>query len=386
MRTIVGQVARGANFWPRNNEIEDIWAALDSGSHILMAAPRRVGKTSIMYKMIDEPKAGCILIYVNTESADSQQEFWQKLFHAIADKEFVASLKSKAKLLWQKLINLKIKKITANGVEFGDGMQLHFVEAFKQLLSDLDKEQRLIILIDEFAQTIENICNYENDKNAISLLKNHRELRQDSKFCQNVSFVYAGSIGLESVVAKLNASRHINDLNSIKIKPLVKEDAKAFTQQLVKSQQKHITDDALEHLLGKIEWLIPFYIQLLVQEITRIQRDTQDISISAVNAAFNEAIEQRQYFESWLSKIKTSFKKEQFIFAKSVLNTLSETYTIKFKQVVNLATKANLDEEAAKEVLSSLVHDGYINNNDNVKTYRFNSPLLRAWWNKNVAN
>ena len=75
-------------------------------------------------------------------------------------------------------------------------------------------------MIDEFAQTIENIIKYDDPKNAVALLKAHRELRQDIKFSEKVTFIYAGSIGLESVVAKIDAIKHINDLNPIKIPPL----------------------------------------------------------------------------------------------------------------------------------------------------------------------
>ena len=223
MSIIVGQAVRNSDFWDRTDELEDIWNAIESGSHILISAPRRVGKTSIMYKVLDEPKTNYIPVYIDTESADSQNEFWQKLFHALIEEDFVNGLKNSAKTLWSKLTTIKIKKITATvGVEFGDGEQLNYKEAFKRLIKDLDSDKKLIIMIDEFAQTIENIIKYEDEgiKSAISLLKAHRELRQDIKFSQKVTFIYAGSIGLESVVAKMDAIKHIIDLNSIKILPL----------------------------------------------------------------------------------------------------------------------------------------------------------------------
>jgi AAA+ ATPase superfamily predicted ATPase len=386
MGTVVGQVARGKDFWDRENELEDIWKAIESGSHILISAPRRVGKTSIMYKVVDEPKAGYIPIYVNTESADSQWEFWHKLFHALVEEEFVNGLKAQASLLWTKLKGINITKISADGIEFGDGVELSFIDAFKQLINDLDSDKKLLIMIDEFAQTIENIIKFEDEKTAISLLKNHRELRQDRKFSEKVTFIYAGSIGLESVVAKIDASKHINDLNSIKVKPLERGDAMKFVIHLFKENKKDIAVQNIEYLLDKIEWLIPFYIQLIVQETVKLQREMQDVQSSAIDKAFEEALEHKQYFESWLSKIKTSFKNGEFLFAKMVLNKTSEEKTITFKQIVNLASKNNMDEESARGVIRSLVYDGYINNNDQPKAYRFNSPILRLWWNKNVAN
>lgn len=386
MKTIVGQVARGQDFWHRKNEMDDIWTAIENGSHILISAPRRVGKTSIMYKIVDAPKEGFIPIYVNTESADSQQEFWQKLFHALIDEEFVSGIKARSRQLWENIKTIKITKVSASGIEFGDGTERSFIEAFKQIINNLETDKKLIIMIDEFAQTIENIIKYDNEKNAISLLKNHRELRQDKKFSDNVTFIYAGSIGLESVVASIDASRHINDLNSIKIKPLERDDAKHFVSQLFKSNHKKITADNITYLLDKIDWLIPFYIQLMVQETSKIQRGSEEIQVSDIDAAFVEALEHRQYFESWLSKIKTSFKNDAFLFAKAVLNKISAEQQITFSEIVNLASKNNMDEESARGIVRSLMYDGYINNNEQPKQYRFNSPILRLWWYKNVAN
>nr|MDC2856388.1 hypothetical protein [Ningiella sp. W23] len=54
--------------------------------------------------------------------------------------------------------------------------------------------------------------------------------------------------------------------------------------------------------------------------------------------------------------------------------------------IMDVASKHDLNDNEAKDCLHSLIYDGYINNNDDNKTYQFNSPILRMWWNKNVAN
>ena len=89
MNNSVGQAVRGKDFWKRVIELDSIWNAIESGSHILLVAPRRVGKTSIMFNLQDEPKDGYIVVYIDTESADSENEFWQKLFNALLEEEFV---------------------------------------------------------------------------------------------------------------------------------------------------------------------------------------------------------------------------------------------------------------------------------------------------------
>ena len=388
MSIIVGQAVRNSDFWDRTDELEDIWDAIESGSHILISAPRRVGKTSIMYKVLDEPKTNYIPVYIDTESADSQNEFWQKLFHALIEEDFVNGLKNSAKTLWSKLTTIKITKISATGVEFGNGELLNYKEAFKRLIKDLDSDKKLIIMIDEFAQTIENIIKYEDEgiKSATSLLKTHRELRQDIKFSQKVTFIYAGSIGLESVVAKMGATKHINDLNSIKILPLSLPEAQEFTQQLFANNNITIKHDDIIYLLNKIEWLIPFYIQLIAQEIRKLYRKDPMVNRQMVDQAIDSSLQHRQHFETWLSKIKTAFKNKDYLFAKEILNTISENMSMESLNIANIAAKHSLNDDDAKEIIHSLVYDGYINNNDNSKEYRFNSAILRMWWNKNVAN
>lgn len=386
MSIIVGQAVRGDNFWDRKNELEDIWDAVESGSHILISAPRRVGKTSIMYKVKDEPKENFIPIYIDTESADSENEFWQKLFHALKDDEFTNKLKSFSKTCWEKIQNIKIEKITVSGVVFGDGEILDYKESFKRLVKDLDGDKKIIIMIDEFAQTVENIIKYEDTKNALSLLKTHRELRQDEKISSKVTFIYAGSIGLESVVAKLNATKHINDLNSIKVPPLEKDEAIVFINQLCTKNDLEIVHNEIEYLLEKVEWFIPFYIQLILQEIKKLYRRKPIVNIKLIDKAIQNALEHRNHFENWQSKLREAFDNESYLFAKEVLNKISEKQTYKYNKIINLSVKYKIDEDDAKEIIHSLVYDGYINNNDDIKTYRFNSPILRMWWYKNVAN
>lgn len=386
MKNVVGQVVRKADFWQRKFELEDMWDAINSGSHLLLCAPRRVGKTSLMHKILDEPQDNYIPIYIDTESADSQAEFWKKIFNALTEEKFTSSLKNKAQLFADWLRGIKISSISIEGVEFGDGDVLDYKVAFKRLIKDLDQDKKLIIMIDEFAQTIENIIQYQDVQNALSLLKAHRELRQDTEFSQKVTFVYAGSIGLESVVAKIGASKHINDLNSIKVSPLIRAEAQQFVESLFASLNIASNPEVNDYLLDQIDWLIPFYIQLIVQEIKKLYRRAPNLDNSVVDQAINNALDNRNHFESWQSKLKTGLEKDEYLFAKEVLNKISNATYINSLDINNMASKHKLDENNARENIQSLVYDGYINNNDDNKIYKFNSPILRMWWNKNVAN
>lgn len=388
MKNCVGQAVRGDDFWKRDNELAAIWSAIDSGSHILLAAPRRVGKTSIMFHLQDKPMDGYAVVYLDIESADSENEFWHKLFNALTEEEFVSRLKTYSKAAFDKLKSIRIKKISTSGVEFGDSEALNYCAIFEEFVKELDSDRKIVIMIDEFAQTVENIIKYESPRSAEGFLNANRALRQNPKISSKVIFVYAGSIGLESVVSKIGATKLINDLNSIKVSPLTQSEALKFTNKLCADIALEIKEDATAYLLEKIEWLIPFYIQLIAQELKTISRqpDKAAIEKSDVDTAIGKAIEHKNHFDHWQSKLKEGFDKKQYLFAKEILNIASENSTISSSEISNLAAKYDLDQDDAKDVIHSLVYDGYINNNDNSKIYRFNSPILKAWWNKYVAN
>ncbi len=55
------------------------------------------------------------------------------------------------------------------------------------------------------------------------------------------------------------------------------------------------------------------------------------------------------------------------------------------RALTNLAVEHGLLEHQIN-VVGILKHDGYINNQEDPARYRFNSPVIREWWWRNVAN
>ncbi len=381
MQIITGQSARKENFWQREKELKEILHKINSHQHILLVAPRRVGKTSLMHYLLDNPEDNVVL-YIDTESANSENEFWKKLFNKLMNEEFINTLQNRAKKLGNKIKTLKISEITIKGIKFGESQEIEYIEAFKEIIKNLDIGKNIVIMIDEFAQTIENIMKYESVQSAKSLLAHHRELRQDRSLFEKITFIYAGSIGLESVAAKLDSISAINDLAVIKVPPLIQDDAKNFVETLAKANNINIDEQSIIYMLKQIEWLIPFYIQLIMDELRKIN---VVITNEIIDNTFKSLLENRNHFEHWHIRLK-SLEDNEYKFAKEVLNFVSENDIITSSEILNIATKYTLLEDTAKEVRNSLVYDGYINNNDNIKEFRFNSPILKMWWYKNVAN
>jgi AAA+ ATPase superfamily predicted ATPase len=149
-----GQVVRGDNFWDRPYLIADILDVVESAGHVLLVAPRRVGKTSLMYRIMDTMGDEYIVVYVNTEAEHNAEAFWKKLFDALMDEEFVATIRARARNFWAKITSIRLDEAGMDGIKFGDSKTIDYAKAFEELLRSYDGDKKLIIMMDEFSQTI----------------------------------------------------------------------------------------------------------------------------------------------------------------------------------------------------------------------------------------
>jgi hypothetical protein len=60
---------RAPFFLFRESFIDTLWESLEKHS-ILLLAPRRIGKTSVMLDMLDHPRAGWRVLRINTEKTE----------------------------------------------------------------------------------------------------------------------------------------------------------------------------------------------------------------------------------------------------------------------------------------------------------------------------
>ncbi|NOY57992.1 MAG: ATP-binding protein [Calditrichaeota bacterium] len=385
MKIQTGNPARGNDFFNRKNLIQKAWDLIESGNHILIAAPRRVGKTSLMYFLLDHPKNNYIFLYLITESVNNENEFFRRVVNKVLKTDFIQA-SQKVMAFLEKIVPT-IKKVGPSGVEFGVNEEHNYREMLGKILASPSEGKKLIIMLDEFPETLENIIEDEGASAGRHFLQSNRELRQQTEISDQVQFIYTGSIGLENVVSQLNAVNTINDLARLQIPPLKKEQAEEMMNLLLKNVDFELSEHLIKYILEKIEWLIPFYLQSVMQELKDLCRDEHitQITEAVVDQAFTNMLEQRQYFEHWHTRLRTSFKGKDYSFVKNLLNVASENGFISSNEIYDLAVKYE-KEETFKDFVGSLIYDGYINNHGNPAKYRYNSPILRMWWRQNVAN
>lgn len=390
MENIVGQIASRDNFYMRNREIRQIMQNLRANANIQIAAPRRVGKSSILYHLMDYPEKGFINLYIQVESARDKNDFYRKIYREILKSEAVSSGKRFADQFKANkggfLSRLKGISFAGATLDFQETPEINYEEELTNLLLGLDLgEDKLVLMIDEFPEVILNIV--EDSKGDVNdakrFLQSNRELRNNHGLHGKVQFIYTGSNSLNLTVSNLDASSLINDLVSITVDPWKPEEAEELITKVLNTYKYKIDPEQLTYLVSKMEWNIPFYFQLVIKEIMYQIDPEDDITNEIIDISYKKIVEQKNdnLFDHYVIRLKRIFSEPQRKFVQLFLNRLAQTDAMSRGEVLNLAYDI-LSEAEVHKTLDALRYDGYIINAAGTgdKAYKFNSPILKQWW------
>ena len=152
----VGKPVTGDDFFDRVREQRSLWNRLDT-DNVLLLAPRRVGKTSLMYRLRDTAEQHAFrAVYLSVAGERDELGFVRALYEAITTLENSTSVldRIKAGPLGKLFKRIEVKKIGVSGlnVEFADregaaGRWAELGQALNEALLALDN--RCLLMVDE---------------------------------------------------------------------------------------------------------------------------------------------------------------------------------------------------------------------------------------------
>ena len=394
MKNVVGHPARAEDFFPRKNEMAKLEKLLSTGSNIQIAAPRRIGKTSLLLYYYDNPPDNTYVVFVDTESVDSVNNYYKKLYEKILENEFIknsASIKEQLQKAGNTFLG-KLKGVTVGGfgVEFKDDNDHDYFQELTNFIKGIDLEgNRIILMVDEFPETIINIleANDGDSKNANLLLSTNRELRQDPIINERLQWIYTGSVSLNLTVDQFGSSRFINDLVAIGVGPLLEPEARSLIDAVLSQQGYTIETAQQDHFIQTMKWLIVSQVQMVIDEITTIIDPEMPITNEVIDSAVSNLLgnEHKNYFNHYVSRLAKVFKGDEYKLAKEILDSCASKSLITKNEMRDLAVKIEVLEKLNR-VVDGLVYDGYLNDTGQSGNFVFNSPILKMWWLKHVYN
>jgi hypothetical protein len=242
VRNRVGPPVRGSDFFGRESFVDLVWEKLESG-HILLAAPRRFGKTSVLYRLIDEPRSGFKVIHADLEAFDQPSGLITELVVQLAKQDRLSKIASGLSYfpteLWARFREtVEEVELYKFKVKLKERLERTWQQSAEELFDRIEHwNEKLVFILDELPMMIEFMSRtVEGRSEAVALMRWFRALRM-SPARRNVRFVIAGSIGLGQILAELGEIASINDLEQLRLEPFPDKTAAALIDKLSKSEK-----------------------------------------------------------------------------------------------------------------------------------------------------
>lgn len=389
MKKVVGLPVRGDSFYDRKQELASIWGQLET-EDILLLAPRRVGKTSLMLRLQDTAdEFGFRAAYCSVAAATSESRFLNEIFKAIQKvdprRRVVAAL--------IKALDRFVKRVRKVGpVEFSDAAQEQWTTVGEQLTRQLAKAKaRWLLLIDELPVFVIRLVKADDSLvRARAFLYWLRNLRQEPTTQDSVRWLLAGSIGLDTVTARLDLGDTINDLSLRSLGPFSKQVALRFLAELAASYDISLSAATRRHIVNRVGWPIPYYLQLIFSELLNLKRSKGSrFGKAAVDRVLDDLLrpEKKAYFDYWRQRLGQELGRPDGKLAIELLNSVAaDPEGTTRRSLASLLSRRIQDpdqrDRKLRYLLDVLVGDGYIASAGG--RYRFRSPLLREFWIRRV--
>ena len=394
----VGQPVVGSDFFNRKTEQQQLWQLLRE-DNVLLLAPRRVGKTSLMRQLRSTTAQRQIeAAYCTVEGATSEEDFVNKLFAAIADmpsaKKVLAQLTGGALgKFFKRIKKVEALKLFSVELERFDALPENRWELLGNALFDaLEKENgRRLLLVDELPIFILALLRLDpSGDRARHFLSWLREQRQRPGYNGWLRWLLAGSIGLDTVAARMRLGDTINDLALFRLGAFDPETADQLLRELATTYSLPLDEPTRERILARVGWLIPFYLQLVFRELKTRAEETGTLpSPSLVDSVFEELMSpaKRAYFDYWRQRLHDELGQPDAGLALDLLGAVAQDPAGTTKQTLSLLLVERIQESASHDeklryLLDVLQTDGYLV--EAKQRYRFRSPLLREYWLRRV--
>ena len=383
MKNITGPPVIGNDFFGREDEFEYVWQGILNGNNFIFPSPRRVGKTSFAFKLINKAKEeGWNTIDLNLEELlNNEIDFLEAFIKKLQNLSWWKKVKKMGNGLLELVSQLK-PSMEFEGVEAKIEWERKKENIYAQVADLLYHEADTLIFFDELTILLNKII--KSDEAGIEKVKNFlhwlRALRQRKG--TKIRWIFCSSVGIENFTHQHGISDSINDILDFNLHSFTIDKSKEMLIKLGEDNKLILSEDVVNAIVLKLDYCLPFFLQIIFEKIrflNAIEKQTMDVDI--VINAYNVLVEDK-HFNTWIERIKEQYVANE-TYAFAILKQLCQQPSgMKRDSFVNSMVAAGLPFEKIEEETSLLIYmlknDGYIMEENSV--YRFRSPLLRDFW------
>ena len=335
-----GTIVKGEYFYDRQDECSRIVSTLSGGNNIVLFAPRRYGKTSLVFRAIEKlEEKGFTCIYFDFMPVYSRESFIESYSKAIITKQ--SNLQRAVKLMASlvKGIRPKIAFDPSGKPEFSmDFSDKIISENTLEEIIDLPSKMasvksKYIVIFDEFQEISK--MNGENFENL---------LRSKIQQQQNVSYLFLGSrTHLLNDMFNNKSRAFYNSAMVMQLDALPENETITYLKN--RFALSNITiDDSSAKLIIDQAGNIPYYIQLLAAEIWQHMISTSSVVNDEIitNCAEKIIDLKNDYYLELYDKLTAYQKKLVRAIAENGENVFSADYASTYRLSATSTTQKAL--------------------------------------------
>ena len=392
-----GNWVNGDQFFDREAEIEALIERVQNGTHTLLTAQRRMGKTSLVRELLRRLK-----------DEDSFETIFVDLEDALTPADAIAEIGVQSRSVQG--VQRKLKSWLANtlreavdrvdtlavsevqvklraGIDAGNWRQKGD-EVFAALA---ENDRPVVLAIDELPILVNRLlkgddyCITPERRQAVDeflswLRKNGQEHRG------RVCLILSGSVSLEPILQQAGLSAHANIFSPFDLKPWEEETASACLAALAGTYDIELPLTVRQDMCRRLRCQIPHHVQQffdnLHEDLRRANR--REASLEDVDRVYTTemlGVRGQMDLEHYESRLRMVLGDKGYLAALDILTEAAVNYGLLHSDAIDQYYEyfqADAVPVSTKDILSVLEHDGYLARQGD--DYRFVSGLLEAWW------
>ncbi len=358
-------IAEGDSFYDRKEETKRIVDTLQGGNNIVLFAPRRYGKTSLVFRAMSQlEQQGISCVYFDLMPVYSLESFAELYLQALYRKQ--TGLERFIQMV-SALKNIRPKMTFDNfgrpqfGIEFAETkVSPTTIAQILDLPEKMAQEgKRIVVVMDEF-QEIRKLHKFGLE----ALMRSKIQLQHHA----NYLFLGSKTHIIQDMFLEKNRPFY-NSASTLPISTLPEQETIDFITSRFASSNIRISEDLCRYIIARVE-NIPYYIQLLCAEIWQyMMPDLHEVNSDIIDKCFIRAVELKSdyYFER-TDRLSALQKRLLDALTRSGDNIYSAEY-IKRNQLVGASS--------LQKAVAVLLDEGIIDKNGS--TYTICNPFYKYY-------
>ena len=359
-----------------------------------MLAPRRIGKTSLIYRLRDTSyEHGFQAAYCSFAKCDTEAECIKLLIDTVSENAPVGrAISDKLKSVMSRIKGIKIGP-GGLGIDWDQSSELDWQAAGDALGKILEEfAEPWLVCVDELPVFIINLLKKDENgrQRARIFLYWFRDLRQ--RHYKLVKWLMAGSIGLDTLAARLGLSDTINDVEPFPLSAFDEATALEFLEKLSQSYEIPLDESLRRAIVQKIGWPVPYYLQLM---FSRIRDECEDNGtkpdMDSIYRAFENLLDPayRVHFDYWRQRLHEELGEPEAGYAVLLLNGICRDPSGMEHDQLGQLLREKMHEDGSRDemlnyLLDVLKSDGYLIERES--RFAFRLEWLRVYWQRRFSS